>query len=106
MGQTKVQSDELHKAASDLAELQVEFRRADNKADDVVRGAGTKLGKAGGWQTAAAFGDFANRWNDQVQNLHKQMQSVAEKLKTSADQYTKREIEENANVRKIQADFG
>ncbi|MCH6162229.1 type VII secretion target [Streptomyces marispadix] len=106
MGQTKVDSAELNKAAGELAEIQVEFRRADNKADDVVRDAGTKLGKAGGWQTAAALGDFANRWNDQVKHLHQQMQSVAEKLKSSADQYTKREIEENANIQKIQADFG
>ncbi|RAJ71697.1 excreted virulence factor EspC (type VII ESX diderm) [Streptomyces sp. Amel2xB2] len=106
MGQTKVEAAELKKAAGELAEIQVEFRRADNKADDVVRAAGTKLGKVGGWQTAAALGDFANRWNGQVKHLHRQMQSVAEKLKSSADDYTKREIEENANMRKIQEDFG
>lgn len=106
MGQTKVQSAELKKAASELTEIQVEFRRADNKADDTVREAGTKLGKAGGWQTAAALGDFADRWNGQVKHLHQQMQSVAEKLKSSADKYTRREIEENANMKKIQADFG
>jgi hypothetical protein len=64
------------------------------------------VGKAGGWQTAAALGDFANRWNEQVKHLHQQMQSVAEKLKDSADKYTQRDIEENANMQKIKADFG
>lgn len=106
MGETKVEAAELNTAADQLAEIQVEFRKADNKADDVVRGAGTKLGKAGGWQTSAALADFANRWNGQVKHLHKQMQSVAEKLKSSADRYTRREVEENANMQQIQADFG
>ncbi|QPP06868.1 hypothetical protein G4Z16_11220 [Streptomyces bathyalis] len=106
MGATKVEVAELNKAVGELAEIQMEFRKADDKADDVVRHAGTKLRKAGGRQTSAALGDFANRWNGQVKHLHQQMQSVAEKLKSSADRYTLREIEENAKRRKIQADFG